>query len=184
MRNAASFEQSVRQARIQRGFFGIASALAEPLSQSATLDAVAHAASEALGGSFAAVLMPGAGGLELVAFYGLPGEMAQALTEGVPESATALAGAARDRRLLSASSLPDDDRFGADWHRLARESGVASLLAIPVAALISVNRAPDSLRYRENVSWSTLATKSSCHPSPFRSAASTPIPERGFPSWL
>jgi GAF domain-containing protein len=132
VRNAASFEQSVRQARVQRGFYGIASALAEPLSQPATLDAVAHAASEALGGSFAAVLMPGAGGLELVAFYGLPGEVAQALADGVPESAAVLAGAARDRRLLSASSLADDDRFGTDWRRLARESGVGSFLAIPV----------------------------------------------------
>ena len=32
VRNAESFEQSVRQARVQRGFYGIASALAEPLS--------------------------------------------------------------------------------------------------------------------------------------------------------
>src|SRR6185503_9136517 len=37
--------------------------------------------------------------------------------------------AARDRRLLSAASLDDDDRFGKDWRRLA---GVRSLLAIPV----------------------------------------------------
>jgi GAF domain-containing protein len=67
VRNAASFEQSVRQARVQRGFYGIASALSEHLSQSATLDAVADAANEALGGSFTAVLMPGARGLELAA---------------------------------------------------------------------------------------------------------------------
>lgn len=129
VRNAASFEQSMRQARVQRGFYGIASALAEPLSQSATLDAVAQAASEALGGSFAAVLMPGARGLELAASHELPDDLAQSFVGGVPEPASVLTDAARDRRLLSASSLDDDDRFGSDWRRLP---GVRSLLAIPV----------------------------------------------------
>jgi PAS domain S-box-containing protein len=129
VRNAASFEQSVRQERVQRGFYGIASALAEPLSQPATLDAVAQAASEALGGSFAAVLMPGARGLELAASYELPEDLARSFVNGVPEPASVLTEAARDRRLLSASSLDDDDRFGSDWRRLA---GVRSLLAIPV----------------------------------------------------
>jgi len=129
VRNAASFEQSVRQARVQRGFYGIASALAEHLSQSDTLDAVAHAATEALGGSFAAVLMPGARGLELAASYRVPDELAGSLEDGVPPSARALETAASERRLLSASSLDDDERFGEDWRRLA---GVRSLLAIPV----------------------------------------------------
>jgi PAS domain S-box-containing protein len=129
VRNAASFEQSVRQARVQRGFYGIASALAEPLSQPATLDAVAQAASEALGGSFAAVLMPGARGLELAASYALPEGLAASFEEGVPEAASVLSEAARHRRLLSASSLDDDDRFGSGWRRLP---GVRSLLAIPV----------------------------------------------------
>jgi PAS domain S-box-containing protein len=129
VRNAESFEQSVRQARVQRGFYGIASALAEHLSHAATLDAVAHAANEALGGSFAAVLMPGARGLELAASYRLPEELAGSLAEGVPRSAAVLETAAHERRLLSASSLDDDERFGEDWRRLA---GVRSLLAIPI----------------------------------------------------
>ena len=129
VRNAESFEQSMRQARVQRGFYGIASALAEHLSHAATLDAVAHAANEALGGSFAAVLMPGARGLELAASYRLPEELAGSLAEGVPESAAVLETAAHERRLLSASSLDDDERFGEDLRRLA---GVRSLLAIPV----------------------------------------------------
>ena len=129
VRNAASFEQSVRQARVQRGFYGIASALSEHLSQSATLDAVADAANEALGGSFTAVLMPGARGLELAASHRVPDELAAALREAIPKSAAVLASAASERRLLSASSLDDDDRFGQDWRRLA---GVRSLLAIPV----------------------------------------------------
>src|SRR5262245_64473013 len=90
VRNAASFEQSVRQARVQRGFYGIAAALAEHLSHAATLDAVAHAANEALGGSFTAVLMPGARGLELAASHRLPEELAESLGEAVPQSASVL----------------------------------------------------------------------------------------------
>jgi PAS domain S-box-containing protein len=129
VRNAASFEQSVRQARVQRGFYGIASALSEHLSQSATLDAVAQAANEALGGSFTAVLMPGARGLELAAAYRVPHELGEMLQDEMPASARVLETAARERRLLSASSLDDDDRFGEGWRRLA---GVRSLLAIPV----------------------------------------------------
>ena len=129
VRNAASFEQSVRQARIQRGFYGIASALSEHLSQSATLDAVADAANEALGGSFTVVLMPGAHGLELAASHRVPDELAATLEGAIPESASVLVTAASERRLLAASSLDDDDRFGQDWRRLA---GVRSLLAIPV----------------------------------------------------
>jgi PAS domain S-box-containing protein len=129
VRNAASFEQSIRQARVQRGFYGISSALAEHLSYSATLDAVAQAANEALGGSFAAVLMPGPRGLEFEASYRLPDELAASLADGVPHSAAALQTASEERRMLAASSLDDDERFGEDWRRLA---GVRSLLAIPV----------------------------------------------------
>ena len=51
LRNVASIEQSSRQVRIQRGFFRIASVLAQPLSLDETLDAVAQAAGEALGGA-------------------------------------------------------------------------------------------------------------------------------------
>ena len=46
-----------------------------------------------------------------------------------PASAEVLVTAAGERRLLAASSLDDDDRFGEEWRRLA---GVRSLLAIPV----------------------------------------------------
>jgi PAS domain S-box-containing protein len=132
VRNAASFEQSVRQARIQRGFFGIASALAEPLSQTATLDAVAQAASEALGASFVALLMPEGGGLALAASHELPDLLEDALRTGVPDSAAVLAGCARYRRILSAPSVGQDDRFDEGWRALAAETGFRSLLAIPV----------------------------------------------------
>ena len=52
-----------RQARVQRGFYRIASLLGEPLSLAETYDAAAQAAAEALGGDFAAVLVQTAVGL-------------------------------------------------------------------------------------------------------------------------
>ena len=49
LRNAETFTTSSRQARVQRGFYRIASVLGQSLSRSATLEAVAQAAAEALG---------------------------------------------------------------------------------------------------------------------------------------
>ena len=162
MRNAASFEQSVRQARVQRGFYGIASALAEPLSQAATLDAVAHAANEALGGSFAAVLMPGARGLELAAAYELPEDLARSFADGVPEPASVLTGAARERRLLSASSLDDDDRFGKSWRRLAGVARSSPSRSIPHGerkAASSSSSSPSSARSAKTTSSSAAGSQ-------------------------
>ena len=132
LRHASTFAQSARQARIQRGFYGIASALAEPLSLDETLAAVAKAATEALGGSFTALLMPAAGGLNLAAGHGLPAPLAEVLEEGVPESAAALLPCARERRTLASSEVLDDDRFGEGWRDLAQGVGYRSLLAIPI----------------------------------------------------
>ena len=132
VRNAASFEQSVRQARIQRGFFGIASALAEPLSQPATLDAVAQAATESLGGTAAAVLMPEARGLALAAAVELPDALAEVLREGLTHSATVLDTCAAERRVLAAPNIADDDRFDETWRDLTVQAGFGALLAIPV----------------------------------------------------
>ena len=58
LRNAEAYEESVRQTRVERGFYRIAAVLSEPLSEQETLDAVAQAAAEALGGGSAAVLRP------------------------------------------------------------------------------------------------------------------------------
>jgi PAS domain S-box-containing protein len=132
VRNAASFEQSVRQARIQRGFFGIASALAEPLSQTATLDAVANAASVALGASSAAVLMPEGQGFALAATYELPAAVGDLLQGGIPESAAVLEECARERRVLASPSVADDDRFQDAWREAVSAARLRSLLAIPV----------------------------------------------------
>jgi PAS domain S-box-containing protein len=133
LRNVASIDQSARQVRIQRGFFRIASVLAQPLSLTETLDAVAQAASEALGGSFAAVLMPEPRELRLAASHELPERLAQFLREGL-QGTTPLLDAAQRRRVLAAPTVANDDRFGDDWRSLVEETGFVSLLAVPIEA--------------------------------------------------
>src|SRR5204863_1750074 len=64
LRNAETFADRTRQTQVQRGFYRIASVLGQSLSLPATYEAVAQAATEALGGSYAAVLAPRAGHLE------------------------------------------------------------------------------------------------------------------------
>ena len=132
IRNAETVAERSRQERVQRGFYRIASVLGQPLSLAATLDAIAQAATEALGGSSAAVLMPRAGALELAGSHDLPDDLTGALADGLPDSASALASAAAARRILAASSVADDDRFDAEWRALAVRAGAASLLAAPV----------------------------------------------------
>jgi signal transduction histidine kinase len=133
LRNVASIDQSARQVRIQRGFFRIASVLAQPLSLTETLDAVAQAASEALGGSFAAVLMPEPRELRLAGSHELPERLAQFLREGLQRT-TPLLDAAQRRRVLAAPTVATDDRFGDDWRSLVEETGFVSMLAVPIEA--------------------------------------------------
>jgi PAS domain S-box-containing protein len=121
LRNAESYAESSRQARVQRGFYRIASLLGEPLSLAETYDTAAQAAAEALGGDFAAVLVRGPSGLALVGGHALP----RAVRElDVPQ---ALLDAAGDIQVLASPSVADDERF-AEWAR----APFASLLAIPV----------------------------------------------------
>jgi PAS domain S-box-containing protein len=133
LRNVASIEQSARQVRIQRGFFRIASVLAQSLSLTETLEAVAQAASEALGGTFAAVLMPEPNELKLAGSHELPEPLSTFLASGLSGS-TALLEAAKRRRVLAAPGIETDDRFGDEWQSLARDAGFASLLAVPIEA--------------------------------------------------
>src|SRR5436305_9962948 len=132
LRNAESFEEHSRQARVQRGFYRIAAALGQPVSLEETLDALAQAAAEALGGSSAAVLMPGADDLRLAGLHSLPGPLVRFLENGLGDPSGPLRSAARRRRVLAASNLAEDERFGEDWRHVLDESGYGSLLAAPV----------------------------------------------------
>jgi PAS domain S-box-containing protein len=127
LRNAESFGERSRQARVQRGFYRIASLLGEPVSLSEAYDAAAQAAAEAVGGDFAAVLVHGPDGLDLVGGHELP-EAVRML-----EVPRALLDAAVDGQILAATRIDDDQRFDETW----RNAPIASLLAIPVPGEVS-----------------------------------------------
>ncbi len=131
LRNAEAFEESSRQARIQRGFYRIASVLVEPLSLSATLDAVAQAAGEAFGAAFTAVVMPNGGALRLAGGHELPAPLVAAL-EGGLDGEFGFRHASEERRILASPQLATDDRFDSDWRVLAETCAVRSLLLIPL----------------------------------------------------
>jgi PAS domain S-box-containing protein len=133
IRNAEAFEERSRQARIQRGFYRIASILSQPLSSAATLDAVAEAAGEAFGGVYAAVVMPRGGSLALVGAYALPEPLQAALEDGLDETGL-MRHAAAERRILAAPRLSEDERFVGRWRDLGGECGFRSLLLVPVEA--------------------------------------------------
>jgi PAS domain S-box-containing protein len=133
LRNAETFAERTRQARVQVGLSRIATVLGEPLSLTATLDAVSQAAGDALGGDFTAVLMPRSDGeLELAGSSDLPAPLAAGLEQALPESAQVLLLCANERRVIAAPSLADDHRFGDRWKTLAAEAGYGALLGVPL----------------------------------------------------
>ncbi|HTR33183.1 MAG TPA: GAF domain-containing protein [Gaiellaceae bacterium] len=121
LRNAETFAERAHQARVQRGFYRIASLLGEPLSLHETYDAAAQAAAESLGGDFAAVLADGPGGLGIVGGHDVPPEVRE-----LP-APVALAEAAAGGQVLAAPDVAADGRFQG-W----AAAPFASLLAIPV----------------------------------------------------
>jgi PAS domain S-box-containing protein len=133
LHNAESFEERERQAQVQRGFYRVAEVLGSTLSLSETLDALAQAACEALGGSSALVLQPAASDrLVLAGAHELPEPIRQRLAEGLPESFWPLAGLDKGR-ILSSGALAEDDRFDQSLRGLFGAEGYGSLLCAPVA---------------------------------------------------
>jgi PAS domain S-box-containing protein len=118
----------------QASLFRIAALLGQSLSLSDTLEALAQAANETLGGSYAAVLMPRSGRLELAAAAGLPPALVEALEDGVPESASCLQNAAAEQRALASPDVTRDDRFERSWGEQAEAAGYRALLAVPAAS--------------------------------------------------
>src|SRR5438105_9119729 len=132
LRNAETFARSSRQARVQRGFYRVASVLGQSLSRSATLEAVAQAAAEALGGAGAAVLMPQPEALALAGSHGLPQGFAAALADGIQESDGLLTRSAEQGRVLAAPKLAGDERLPEAWRAAADREGYHALLAVPI----------------------------------------------------
>jgi two-component system phosphate regulon sensor histidine kinase PhoR len=108
----------------QSAFFRIAAMLGQSLSLSATLDALAQAATEAFAGDAAAVLMPSGGALELATSVRLPDQLAPVLAGGLPT----------DPRTFASPKLVGDDRFDSQWRTAVYEAGLRALLAVPVAS--------------------------------------------------
>jgi PAS domain S-box-containing protein len=122
LRNAESFAERTRQARVEHAFSEIASLLSQPLSQAESLDAAARAAGEALGGAFAAVLIPEGGRLVVAGAHELPEQLRHL---DVP---AALTEAAADARVVAAPRARGDERFDGVW----REVDFEALVAFPV----------------------------------------------------
>jgi PAS domain S-box-containing protein len=134
LRNAEMFTQSAQQARIQRGFYRIASVLGQSLSRAATLEAIAQAAAEAVGGSSAAVLVPSSGRLEAVGTYELPADLRRILSERAWGQESPLFRAAMEGRIIVSSSIADDERLLPDLRAAAAANRYLSLTSVPVDA--------------------------------------------------
>jgi two-component system phosphate regulon sensor histidine kinase PhoR len=134
LRNAESFEERSRQARIQRAFYDIASVLAAPISHAETMRAVARAATQALGGAASVLLLPESDSLVASAAYELRPELEALLKEPESASAEPFATCAQSGNVLAAPTLADDERFGRDWRAAAAAAGYEALLAVPVDA--------------------------------------------------
>ena len=129
LRNAEAYEESARQAQIERGFYRIAAVLAEPLSAAATLDAVAQAAGESLGGDFVAVLRSARGELLLSGGYELPPALAAFLRSASEDELRAVSSSGK---VLASRVLREDTRFGPGLPAAAEAAGSRSLLAVPL----------------------------------------------------
>jgi PAS domain S-box-containing protein len=134
LRNAEMFTQSARQARIQRGFYRIASVLGQSLSRAATLEAIAQAAAETLGGTSAAVLVPSSGRLEAVGAFELPDDLREILAERAWGSQSPLFRAATEGRIVVSSTIDDDERLLPDLRNAAAANRYVSLISVPVDA--------------------------------------------------
>jgi PAS domain S-box-containing protein len=134
LRNAETFARSSRQARVQRGFYRIASVLGQSLSRAATLDAVAQAASDALGAVSSAVLMPQGDRLALAGSHDLPKAFAEVLDAGIGQEDGPLGRVASQARVIAAPALAEDDRLPEQWRSVAAQAGFRSLLSVPVDA--------------------------------------------------
>jgi PAS domain S-box-containing protein len=132
LHNAESFGERERQAQVQRGFYRIAEVLGSTLSLRETLDALAQAACDALGGSSALVLEQQGDTLTLSGSHELPADLEQGLAAGLPRDASPLRAAAEEGRILTAASLAGDDRFKESLRGLLTGQGYGSLIAAPV----------------------------------------------------
>jgi PAS domain S-box-containing protein len=131
LHNAESFEERERQAQAQRGFYRIAQVLGSTLSRAETLDALAQAACDALGGDASLVLELREDDVVLAGTHELPAALRTALAAETGASWPFPAGTSEEQ-ILASPDLTADERFDA-WLRgpLVAE-GYGALLCAPV----------------------------------------------------
>jgi PAS domain S-box-containing protein len=134
LRNGELLAQSARQAQSRRSVHRIESALGRSLSRETTLEAVAGAAAEALGGTSAAVLVPSSGRLEAVGGHALPAALRRLFEQCAAEGSVPLLAAAAEERILVSPTISDDERLLPDLRAAAVANGYRSLMSIPVEA--------------------------------------------------
>jgi PAS domain S-box-containing protein len=133
VRNAETFTHSQRQARVQRGFYRIAAVLGESLSRAATLDAVAQAACEALGGAASAALMPSGGRLlTLAGSHELPEDLRALLEQGLEPGDDVMTRSAGQARVIASPGLAGDERLPGALREAAARQGYHALLCLPI----------------------------------------------------
>jgi PAS domain S-box-containing protein len=119
----------------ERALYDAAERVARELEAAPLLDAIAEAAASALAADAVAVLAPRASEhVALAAAHALPEAIAHALHERLPQAADVVTRCARERRVLAASDVSSDDRFGDEWRHALSASGLRALLAVPVHA--------------------------------------------------
>ena len=135
LHNAESFEERERQAQVQRGFYRIAQVLGSTLSRAETLDALAQAACEALGGNAALVLELRGDAAVLAGTHELPEPVRSGLAERAGAALWPFSGPRGEETVLASPDLQTDERFDAALRDPLVAEGYGSLLCAPVAGV-------------------------------------------------
>ncbi|HXV33891.1 MAG TPA: GAF domain-containing protein [Gaiellaceae bacterium] len=135
LHNAESFEERERQTQAQRGFYRIAQVLGTTLSRAETLDALAQAACDALGGDAALVLELRGAAASVAGTHELPETVRAALTGEGEAPLQPFAGPGALERILVSTELAADDRFDSSLREPLVAEGYGSLLCAPVAGV-------------------------------------------------
>jgi PAS domain S-box-containing protein len=133
LHNAESFEERERQAQVQRGFYRVAEVLGSTLSRAETLDALAQAACEGLGGDSALVLELQGETAALAGTHELPEAIHDAVAAGA--AASPFARLPEEGHILVSTDLQADERFDAALREALSAEGYGSLLCAPVAGV-------------------------------------------------
>ena len=133
LHNAESFEERERQTQVQRGFYRVAEVLGSTLSRAETLDALAQAACDALGGDAALVLELQGDAVLLAGAHELPQSLRGGFAAAEGRSLWPFPGPGADETILASPELAEDERFGDALRAPLAAAGYRSLLCAPVA---------------------------------------------------